>query len=607
MSNESEAESRAAKKIVKKYEGPTFVATFDVKAEKWQSDLFEKTVFPAAAEFQNMMNRYVLEKYTGLCKSDEKFGAACRFPRIEDAISMLDAVKEKIDKRAKAGKPLDERDSKFLDDYEARHSELNAEMSKIVELFSGQSNKKKSKKDISYECFLYRKNAFTEIVINDKYLQFGYNPTKMSGNGLRSLAGAMLQHEKSKNGHPFSYNGITLGIGRGVADRVWSAWQRKVCKIESWKDKNRIDVDKDESESIKFQNHMNAKMKTYQNGYMVFMFDNLRGKRREIRLDLLVGKNDWYRKRCLLEYGEPQEAAIVRTPKGTGYRYSVQVTLRGNPPELAKFEPKEGVVGIDIGPGGATCWGKALGAKKFVVKQTARESNMIKELQRMIDSSDRANNPDCFDENGKAKRGVHLRHTKNCMKLIRKQGALRHRIAERIKNTKGFILNHEILPYGNRFVFEETEAKKWAKRDEEGRGKNGKKKRYGKSVQQFGPKDFVNRLRQKAERNGQIAQEVPCGIAATQFNPIEREFFEHKVEERTLHWGDDEIDRDAGAAFNLAHVADKIEMEKKTSKYGKRIEVPVKTYRNYDMDGIYQDYDKFIEDEKKMKKDEKSR
>jgi transposase len=174
-------------------------------------------------------------------------------------------------------------------------------------------------------------------------------------------------------------------------------------------------------------------------------------------------------------------------------RYYVQVTLKGQPFQKAKHPVQPGSVGIDLGPSavaivtGATISGLA-GALHQLAPDCQRDEAKVRRLQRYLDRSRRATNPDCYDEQGRCiakPRHQSKRYRLAALRLAETERKLQER-RKRAHNA----LVHAILRRGLTVKAEDLSYAGWQ------RG------RYGKSVGKRAPGQFLARLKQQAETAG---------------------------------------------------------------------------------------------------------
>lgn len=259
---------------------------------------------------------------------------------------------------------------------------------------------------------------------------------------------------------------------------------------------------------------------------------------------------------------------ILRKPGKTKDRWYAQLSLEGKP--AVKRDPvnKEpihpvgnGVVGLDIGP---QTLAYAAEKEANLVELADRVQNIEREkrlLQRKMDRSRRATNPNNYAENGTIRRGVKLTHNKSkrYLKLQKELCYLQHRQAETRKRQHTELANH-LLSLGNCFYVEDMawpslthRAKKTEVSDKTGKIK--RKKRFGKSVANKAPASLIGILRLKCVSLGiPGVVEVPTSLKASQYNHQSKEYIPKSLSQR---WNDmpdgNRIQRDLYSAFLLQH------------------------------------------------------
>ena len=259
---------------------------------------------------------------------------------------------------------------------------------------------------------------------------------------------------------------------------------------------------------------------------------------------------------------------ILRKPGKNKEHWYAQLSLEGKP--VIKRNPitleaihtvGHGSVGIDIGPQTiAFCAASEVNLMELAdqVQNIEHEKRI---LQRKLDRSRRATNPDNYAEDGTIRRGQKL--TRNKSKRYRKNARrlayLQHCQAETRKRQHNQLANH-LLSLGDCFYVEDME---WpalthrAKKTEisEKTGKYKRKKRYGKSVANKAPAALIQILKLKCESldlPGVI--EVPTSLRASQYNHQSDTYEKKNLSQRWNQMPDgDRIQRDMYSAFLLQH------------------------------------------------------
>jgi hypothetical protein len=221
-----------------------------------------------------------------------------------------------------------------------------------------------------------------------------------------------------------------------------------------------------------------------------------------------------------------------------------------------------GDVGIDIGPQTIAY----VSEKEVALKELADQVNNIERekrvLQRKLDRSRRATNPDNYAPDGTIKRGVKLTRNKSkrYLKTQRELACLQRRQADIRKRQHNELANH-LLSLGDRFYIEDME---WpalthrAKKTEisEKTGKYKRKKRFGKSVGNKAPATLIGLLDIKLKSRGlEGVCKVSTSVRASQYNHLTDEYKKKELSERWNHMPDGRrIQRDLYSAFLLQHM-----------------------------------------------------
>ena len=179
---------------------------------------------------------------------------------------------------------------------------------------------------------------------------------------------------------------------------------------------------------------------------------------------------------------------VRRVIKGKDQFYA-QLVLEGKPYQKPKNKLGLEVVGLDIGPSTIAYVGETKASLTMFCEPIVRNHREIRRVQRHIDRQRRANNPDCYDEMGRAIKGKHPSKKSRRMKMS--QGVLsesfRKEAAYR-KTLHGQLAN-QILSVGVHIKTEKLSYK-------------AMQKTFGKSVGVRAPGMFVEMLQRKAESAG---------------------------------------------------------------------------------------------------------
>ena len=263
---------------------------------------------------------------------------------------------------------------------------------------------------------------------------------------------------------------------------------------------------------------------------------------------------------------------IVKRPGRRKNRWYVQLMLEGKPAVKVDAQTGEvkhpvghGAVGIDIGP---QTIAYAAEQEVGLLELADKVQNIEKEkrvLQRKLDRSRRATNPDNYNEDGTIRRGVKLTRNKSrrYLRCQRELSYLQYQQAELRKRQHTELANH-LLSLGDRFYIEDMawpaithRAKETEISEKTGRYK--RKKRFGKSVGNKAPATLVGLLNQKLLSRGlEGVVKVPTGVRASQYNHITDDYQKKELSQRWNRMPDGRrIQRDLYSAFLLQHMNEK--------------------------------------------------
>ena len=234
----------------------------------------------------------------------------------------------------------------------------------------------------------------------------------------------------------------------------------------------------------------------------------------------------------------------------------VKVTKQGE----IKGKIGTGSVGIDIGTQTIAFSSQYQVKLLELVPEINKIDREVKLLQRKMDRSRRAMNPNKFNDNGTIVKGnkdkwIYSKHyvkIKNLRKeLFRKQSALR-------KESHNILAN-EILNLGDKFYVETMNYKGLQKRSKKTTknkgGKFNKKKRFGKSLANKAPSMFLTILDNKLKWNDTRLNKIDTySIKASQYNHIEDTYTKKDLSERWNDFGEFRIQRDCYSAFLIMNV-----------------------------------------------------
>ena len=297
---------------------------------------------------------------------------------------------------------------------------------------------------------------------------------------------------------------------------------------------------------------------------------------------------------------------ILRKEGKTKSHWYAQLVLEGKPTvkrDPISGAPKHpvghGVVGIDIG---TRTLAYSTDSEVNLLELADRVQNIEQEkrrLQRKMDRSRRAMNPENYNSDGTFKRGVKL--TRNKSKRYRRiqhqLAMIQHHQADIRKQQHNELANY-LLTLGDCFFVENMSycdlvhrANKTEISEKTGRYK--RKKRFGKSIANKAPAMLITMLKQKCQSRGlEGVKEVDTHVRASQYNHQTDTCIEKALENRWNVMPDGErIQRDLYSAFLLQHCKQGLpEYDRKELKkeFGEEL------YRVFDREALQRDYPQFV-------------
>lgn len=281
---------------------------------------------------------------------------------------------------------------------------------------------------------------------------------------------------------------------------------------------------------------------------------------------------------------------LLRKPGKAKGRWYAQLVLEGTP--AVKRDPingepvhpvGHGTVGLDIGPQ-TLAYSSPTAANLIELADQVKDIHQKKRrIQRAMDRSRRATNPDNYNEDGTFKRGVKLTRNKSkrYLRLQKELAYLQHCQAETRKRQHTELANH-LLSLGDRFYVEDMPWPALAHRANETEisektGKYKRKKRFGKSIANKAPAMLIAILQQKCTSLGiSGAVKVPTSVKASQYNHQTKAYTEKSLSQRWNTMPDgSRIQRDLYSAFLLQH-------------YNAET-------KNFDQESLEQDYPHFLQ------------
>ena len=251
--------------------------------------------------------------------------------------------------------------------------------------------------------------------------------------------------------------------------------------------------------------------------------------------------------------------AIIRKYIRGKRRYYVQLTFRGNI-KHTKRKLGFGRVGLDIGTSTLAISSNNTVDLIELADKVQNVEKDIKRLQRKIDRSRRANNPNKYNVDGTYKKNNkdkwknsnrYIKYRNELRELFRKQAVIR-----KLQHNQ---LSNYIISLGDEFFVETMNFKGLQKRSKKTEKKaNGRykcKKRYGKSLGNRAPSMLLTLLSNKLKHlNKELVKINTQQCKASQFNHITGEYKKKSLGQRWNIINNRLVQRDLYSAFLISNV-----------------------------------------------------
>ena len=241
--------------------------------------------------------------------------------------------------------------------------------------------------------------------------------------------------------------------------------------------------------------------------------------------------------------------------------YYLQIVCQGFPP--SKVTKGDGVVGIDPGISTVAFASPSEVALVDLVPATiTQKEKHLKRLDQRIERSRRVNNPECYDERGKIKKGARFKRPSNRQLRLRNRRRKVYRaLTEERKKLQGQLVNR-LVSQASIIKIEGLNVKGLQKRSRDIRinpktNRPFSKKRFGKAIFRAAPSTFKTALETRAFQIG-IEFEVisPKEVKPSQYNHITQTFDKKPLSTRVYDLSDEYtgVQRDLYSAFLIGHI-----------------------------------------------------
>lgn len=523
----------------KEKDGATCCLTLPLKLEKWQSDHLEKR-FEIARQLYNTLVHAELKRIHRIE----------RMPEYREIERLIEATTDKKEKWA-----LKNQKKQFLRKNGINRNTFTTDMKRLYKHFNDNIGSNVAQHGIVSQVL----TAFEKVYIEN---QSGEVHFKKPGD-LRSVQG---YSQKESGGKEIMFRNGKI---------IWTQQEND-----------------DRKKSPKYQQR-----KKRQN------YKGVKGIAREF--PVVFSKNNPYEAEMLTKH--VKFVRILRKDGKTKPHWYAQLVLEGKPAikrDPASGAPKHpvghGVVGIDIG---TRTLAYSADSKVDLIELADRVQNIEQEkmlLQRKLDRSRRATNPENYKPDGSIKQGVKLtwNNSKRYKRIQHQYAMIQHHQADIRKQQHNELANY-LLTLGDCFFVEDMDYRaltRKAKKTEisEKTGRYKRKKRFGKSIANKAPSMLIALLDQKCKSlNLEGVKKVDTAVKASQYNHQTDECKAKELKERWNIIPDGErIQRDLYSAFLLQHCKrglPEYNRKKLQETFGNEL------YRVFDRETLQRDYPKFVE------------
>jgi putative transposase len=220
-------------------------------------------------------------------------------------------------------------------------------------------------------------------------------------------------------------------------------------------------------------------------------------------------------------------------------RWYTQLILEGAPPAKGRVAP-HGAVGLDVGPSSVAVVGAKEAFLEPLCPTIVQPWQEIRRLERGLDRSRRATNPENFNQDGTVRKGAKdWTRSGRYQRLARARKETERRLAGERKRAHGQLANR-ILSLGNVVKAEELSYRSF-------------QRCFGRSVKVRAPGMFVEMLKRKTKAaGGRFVEIAPKSTRLSQFDHTTSAYVKKPLNQRSHVFGDgvtEPVQRDLYSAF----------------------------------------------------------
>ena len=216
---------------------------------------------------------------------------------------------------------------------------------------------------------------------------------------------------------------------------------------------------------------------------------------------------------------------IIRHSINGRKRWYVELCVEGVPPTRYNYAPVSEVMGIDPGPNKIAYFHPQEAGIKLVAPNVDMKAAEIRRLQRQMDRSRRASNPDNYEDDGQVKKGARKwRESNRYARLRTKLREFHRKTAATRKRDHGTLIN-QLLQRAGTIKIEKNSYKSY-------------QRNFGRSTQRSGMGEFVQHLKSRAASAGCVVIELnPYVLKLSQYDPPTDTYIKKPLKQRWHPWG----------------------------------------------------------------------
>ena len=367
---------------------------------------------------------------------------------------------------------------------------------------------------------------------------------------------AHLSQQRRKPGSPYQqFNAGEIQVIAGQAMKTLEKVLFYQIKPHKVRFRSKFDLD------VSFRNRVNTTGTRLEPSDKKGMAYRLYIHKASTFVDIPVKAFNKYQQISLLRCEKIKYVQIIRKTIRGEKVYTLQIVCQGLPP--SKVTKGEGVAGIDPGISTVAFVSPSEVALVDLVPTTiTRKEKLLKELDRKIERSRRVNNPECYDERGKLKKGARFKRPSNRQMRLRNRRRKAYRaLTEERKKLQGQLVNR-LVSQASIIRIEELNVKGLQRRSRDIRinpktNRPYSKKRYGKAIFRAAPSSFRTALETRALQLGIDIEAIsPKDVKPSQYNHITQTFDKKPLSTRVYDLTDDYpgVQRDLYSAFLIGHI-----------------------------------------------------